>query len=82
MSKQSYTTEQEDFWAGQFGTEYIARNKTHPQLIASNISLFSQALGMAEQINSCIEFGTNIGLNLADLLFLYPSQDQCAVEIN
>lgn len=76
-----YRTEQEDFWAEQFGTEYIDRNKSH-KAIASNISLFSRALRIAGPINSCIEFGANIGLNLAALRMLYPSQNQYAVEIN
>ncbi len=81
MNKQGYITEQEKFWAGKFGTEYIDRNKSQ-KAIASNISLFSRALRMAGQINSCIEFGANIGLNLAALRILYPFQDQYAVEIN
>ncbi|WP_031386682.1 pseudaminic acid biosynthesis-associated methylase [Desulfonatronum thiodismutans] len=81
MNETSYATEQEAFWAGQFGAEYIDRNKSH-QLIAANISLFNRALRMAGPIHSCIEFGANIGLNLAALRMLYPSQKQYAVEIN
>jgi pseudaminic acid biosynthesis-associated methylase len=76
-----FKTEQEQFWAGQFGTEYIDRNKSH-QATAANISLFSRALRMAGPINSCIEFGANIGLNLCALRMLYPSQEQYAVELN
>lgn len=81
MNKQGYATEQEEFWAGQFGTDYINRNKSH-QTIASNVSLFSRALRMAGPINSCIELGANIGLNLAALRILYPHQEQYALEIN
>lgn len=81
MNKMGYSTDQEDFWAGQFGTDYIDRNKSH-KAIAANVSLFSQALRMAGPIDSCIEIGANIGLNLAALRILYPEQHQYAVEIN
>jgi spore coat polysaccharide biosynthesis protein SpsF len=33
-------------------------------------------------INSCIEFGANIGMNLKALKSLYPSMKQQAIEIN
>lgn len=36
-----YQTEQEHFWAGKFGDEYVARNRGEV-LIASNLNLFSQ----------------------------------------
>ncbi|WP_321417465.1 hypothetical protein [uncultured Desulfobacter sp.] len=79
--KNKFQTEQESFWAGKFGSEYISRNKSQ-QTISSNISLFSRALRMVGPVNSCIEFGANIGLNLAALRTLYPSQEQYAIEIN
>lgn len=41
-----YKTEQENFWAGEFGEEYIQRNKG-AQLLASNLSFFSKALSNA-----------------------------------
>ena len=37
-----YSTEQEEFWAGEFGTEYIQRNQSKV-LLASNINFFSRA---------------------------------------
>lgn len=76
-----FRTEQEEFWAGSFGTEYIARNQGG-HAVASNVALFSQALQKAEIPATCIEFGANIGLNLDALRLLYPSQKQYAVEIN
>jgi hypothetical protein len=36
-------TVQEEFWAGEFGDEYIARNKSDA-LLASNSALFSGIL--------------------------------------
>lgn len=76
-----YKTEQESFWAGEFGTEYIKRN-ARDKLIASNIALFCKALAHAHSLNSCVEFGANIGLNLRALKALYPNQEQYAIEIN
>lgn len=74
-------TPQEDFWAGQFGTEYTARNKG-PQLLASKLSLFAHALSRAHDIRSCAELGCNIGLNLTALSCLLPGVRLCGVEIN
>jgi pseudaminic acid biosynthesis-associated methylase len=77
----TFTTEQENFWAGSFGTEYIQRN-TGAALLASNLAFFSIALRSARGISDCIEFGANIGMNLRALKLLYPTQNQYAIEIN
>ncbi len=78
---QDFATEQEAFWAGEFGTDYIHRNK-EDQLLASNLSFFSKILAHAHAPKSVIEFGANIGMNLKALQLLYPEQTQHAVEIN
>lgn len=77
----SFKTEQEEFWAGDFGSEYVKRNQG-ANWIASNIALFSKALQKTSGVKSCIEFGSNIGLNLKALKILFPEQNQYAVEIN
>ncbi len=77
----SFKTEQEQFWAGAFGNEYIDRNDT-PQLVASNIALFSKVLERTVGVHSLIEFGSNIGLNLRALRQLKRSLELSAVEIN
>ncbi|MGH8114387.1 MAG: pseudaminic acid biosynthesis-associated methylase [Rhodanobacteraceae bacterium] len=77
----TFKTDQEAFWAGEFGTEYIARNRG-PGLLAANVALFARALARAGELGSCIEFGANVGLNLDALKLLFPGQDQHAVEIN
>lgn len=77
----SYTTQQEQFWAGEFGSEYIARNEGE-QLLASNLNFFVKALKQAGEIQSCHEFGANIGMNLRALKLLYPDANLSAVEIN
>ncbi|MCP1716321.1 spore coat polysaccharide biosynthesis protein SpsF [Methanocalculus alkaliphilus] len=79
--KNDYLTEQELFWAGDFGSEYIKRNQGE-ELLASNIAFFCQALCNAEKPKTCIEFGANIGMNLKALKLLYPQQKQYAIEIN
>lgn len=76
-----FTTEQEAFWAGDFGTEYIQRNRGDA-LLAANLSFFSKALHQARDVQSCIEFGANIGMNLKALKLLYPGIDAHAIEIN
>lgn len=76
-----FKTEQESFWAGNFGTEYIERNQGDA-LLASNLDFFSKALRSTRGVKSCIEFGANIGMNLKALKLLHPLQEQHAIEIN
>ncbi len=80
-SQQHYKTDQEEFWAGAFGTEYIQRNQGDA-LLASNLDFFSRALRSAHRMDSCIEFGANIGMNLKALRLLRPGLDCHAIEIN
>lgn len=77
----SFKTDQESFWAGEFGKDYIHRNQGDA-LLASNLSFFSKALQKARNISSCIEFGANIGMNLQALKLLYPGIEAHAIEIN
>ena len=77
----NFKTEQEAFWAGNFGSEYIERNQGEV-LLASNLSFFAKALRTSRSLKSCIEFGANIGMNLKALKLLYPMQEQHAIEIN
>lgn len=81
MNKKQYVTEQEAFWAGEFGNEYIGRNKGD-QLLASNLQFFSKALAQTGRCGSCIEFGANIGMNIRALKLLHPDMKFNAVEIN
>jgi pseudaminic acid biosynthesis-associated methylase len=77
----TFQTEQEEFWAGNFGTEYIKRNQGDG-FLASNLDFFSKALRSASGMSSCIEFGANIGMNLKALKLLRPALDMHAIEIN
>lgn len=76
-----FKTEQEAFWAGKFGTEYIGRNQGDA-LLASNLDFFSKSLRATRNIRNCIEFGANIGMNLKALQMLRPGIVCDGIEIN
>lgn len=78
---QKFRTDQEAFWAGDFGDGYTARNRG-ARIVASNAALFARILSRTGQIASAIEFGANIGLNLQALRMLVPEIELAAVEIN
>lgn len=77
----NFVTEQETFWAGTFGDEYNQRNQNE-QIVASNIRFFSSALKNTTKVDTVLELGSNIGLNLIALKALYPHAQMTAVEIN
>lgn len=77
----TYATEQEKFWAGSFGDEYVDRNSS-ANLVSSNTSLFSKILSRTVDVDSVIEFGANIGLNLLAIRNLMPHVTLSAIEIN
>ena len=76
-----HATEQEDFWAGEFGDDYADRN-TGGARVASNIALWAKVLQRTEGVRSLLELGSNIGLNLIALRELLPDAELSAVEIN
>jgi len=80
-----YETEQENFWAGEFGDEYISRNQSSA-ILASKTAFWAQCLKRCNLKNfnekSCLEFGSNIGLNLRAISALFPNINMTAVEIN
>ncbi len=75
-------TEQEDFWKGAFGDEYSKRNEVDVRVVATNIAYFSKVFAHAGRINSLIEFGANIGLNLRAINALLPEAELTAIELN
>jgi pseudaminic acid biosynthesis-associated methylase len=74
----SFETEQEEFWASDFGNTYIGRNKD----FITNIPFFSEVIKRTTDVASAIEFGCNIGLNLQALKVLLPDIELTGVEIN
>ena len=74
--------EQEDFWAGSFGKEYIDRNRDE-KLLASNFVFFSSIFSkMSKLPKTCIELGANIGMNVFPIKTLLPTAEITGVEIN
>ena len=81
MMQAEFKTEQEAFWAGAFGNEYVDRNKNE-HLISGNIALFAKIFSCTENVRSVFELGANIGLNLIAIKHLLPNAALSAVEIN
>lgn len=77
----SYQTEQEQFWAGEFGDNYIGRNESEA-LLYSKVAMWSKMLRSAHSVRSVRELGCNIGLNLLVLKRMQPSLALSGIEIN
>lgn len=76
-----YQTEQEEFWAGEFGNAYIEWNRDE-QLVNILAVLFGDILKRAPNVQSILELGCNIGLNLRALRQIRPDLELCGYEIN
>lgn len=74
-------TEQEAFWAGEFGDGYTERNRGQ-DWIAANTALFATVLARTQGIESVLEMGANLGLNLLAIRNLLPKVEISAIEIN
>ena len=77
-----FQTEQETFWAGGFGDEYVERNAENPDFHAALLAKFARILKRTGAISSIIELGANIGLNIRALHELFPRASLSCVEIN
>lgn len=77
----TFKTQQEEFWAGEFGHNYITRNQSD-KLLASNLNFFTKALQQVGNINSLVEFGANVGMNLRAIKLLFPGIKLHGIEIN
>tara|TARA_B100000941_G_scaffold211214_1_gene154779 strand:- start:6723 stop:7346 length:624 start_codon:yes stop_codon:yes gene_type:complete len=76
-----FKTEQEDFWSGNFGDNYILRNRSET-FLQSNINFFKKALKKVKKIDSMIEFGANVGMNIKAIKSLGKIKIFKAIEIN
>jgi len=77
----THSTEQENFWAGEFGEQYINRNNS-AELLTSKMIMWSKMLRSAHNITSVHELGCNIGLNLIAIKQLIPNATLSGIEIN
>jgi pseudaminic acid biosynthesis-associated methylase len=73
--------DQHKFWAGDFGDQYVGRNQG-VDWVASNTRLFARILDRSGPVESVLEFGANIGLNLKALMNILPGASLSGVEIN
>lgn len=78
----SYQTEQETFWSGEFGNDYIERNGCTKKSHAAVVRLYTEILSRTGELKSMIELGANIGNNLKAVRSLLPDIEMAAVEIN
>ena len=77
----NFTTSQEEFWAGEFGSGYISRNNSK-EITKSNVVFFSNILTASTKIDSVLELGCNVGLNLDALSLIDSSISLSGVELN
>jgi spore coat polysaccharide biosynthesis protein SpsF len=76
-------TEQEDFWAGEFGNQYFLRNALNPDSIGQRLGMWSSILRRCSTpITSVLELGANVGKNLSALSLLLPQTELTGLEIN
>lgn len=77
----TFSTEQEAFWAGEFGSAYVERN-SDPIRIARRTAFFAKVLSRTHGVSSVLELGANIGLNLVAIRNLLPQSSLTGIEIN
>jgi len=78
----SYRTEQEAFWAGEFGDAYRERCALSDDLVAARTACMARILKQAAPVESAFEVGCNIGLNLVAMKRVSPKTTLSAIEIN
>lgn len=76
-----FKTEQEAFWAGDFCTEYMARNAS-AELHRSNVFFWRRVLQSLPRPGSIAELGCNIAMNLQALKEIDGRFDLTGFEIN
>ncbi|MEG6548850.1 pseudaminic acid biosynthesis-associated methylase [Desulfocurvibacter africanus] len=80
----TYKTEQESFWASEFGSEYVNRNQVTEALHSTGLAFWTKVLALTNsRPASFLELGANIGRNLRALHDIFGSLARLdAVEIN
>ena len=73
--------QQEKFWSGKFGDDYIDRNNSK-KLQRNNDQFFKKIFQKKLKINSVLELGSNIGNNLLSLEKIYKKSSFTALELN
>ncbi len=73
-----FKTEQELFWVGSFGDQYIKRNNNTNRMLTIGKNLLTNNV----KVNNVIELGANTGSNLDTIKKVYPNTSILGVEIN
>lgn len=81
MALNKYKTKQETLWSGEFGDQYTVRNQSYG-LLTSAMAFFSKILSSTSDVESVMEYGANIGINIQALQLLLPEAKFSALEIN
>lgn len=76
-----FKTEQEAFWAGDFGCEYVERNSDESTILCSRV-MFEKIFLKCGIIDSILEIGANRGINIHAIKALKPETELSAIEIN
>ena len=77
-----FNNSQEEFWANEFGDNYIDRN-SNKELLASNIVFFSKIFSQQQiKLESILEIGCNIGMNLLAIKEIFPNLHINGIDIN
>jgi pseudaminic acid biosynthesis-associated methylase len=74
-------TNTNEFWSGQGGGDYIARQEA-PQLAASYTAMWAKILARTAGVDKVMELGANVGCNLEAIKWLIPGAKRYAVETN
>lgn len=83
MNSLKLETEQEKFWAGEFGDEYCERDANKGEFLkASNIASFSTIFSHTRGVKSIVEFGANTGMNLVAIRDVMPETELSVIELN
>lgn len=79
----THRTDQEVFWTGEFGNEYLERNNYTSNRLEQVTRRWEYILSrLPERPGKILEIGCNIGLNLYALQSLLPTASLHDVEIN
>lgn len=77
----NFKTPQEAFWAGKFGDDYSAR-VDGADILSAYTAMHANVLRKSDNVQSVLEFGANIGLNLKAFRRLLPTAELSAIELN
>ncbi len=74
------SNEQQIFWKEKYSKEYITKNSDYA--LEGGIKCWAKMLERAEQIDSILECGSNIGKNINLLNHILPSASKSIIEIS